>query len=316
LDSEQFVSEYLTRKLKLDPNHFEAYDGFYKNAPTQYDALKDVGNQYYTPDFVISNNNQDSLEDLFFLDVSGPTGSLMKESGIEIDKEISRLQSKLKIGETRSVLLTKQVKVLVDSVRSKLNKINTKYANNRDKSGSKSMNTGVIYCMENPIDSPLTEYASYQLSVTTLELLDLLSEGKCQYLDIEHEGLNRPVCFNFKRAYENIAFVAFVGRGSLENRSYMFVNKKFIHQSKNILASKLHSMGMVDGNKFRTTRIDKDEMYLDFQNVLLDDTSYIFPYGNTNYLGNTIPGVDIKLSTLTLEEHLKVQKEMDDGLKR
>ncbi|TOO24135.1 hypothetical protein, partial [Vibrio parahaemolyticus] len=59
---------------------------------------------------------------------------------------------------------------------------------------------------------------AFQLSITTLELLDLLSSGKCQFNDIEQLGLNRPVVFEFNELYKNISFIAFVGRETLENQ--------------------------------------------------------------------------------------------------
>ncbi|WP_350624369.1 hypothetical protein, partial [Pseudoalteromonas sp. 24-MNA-CIBAN-0067] len=80
--------------------------------------------------------------------VSGPKGGLLTKTEIELDKEIARIESKMSFGQTRSVELTKQVKPLIQGVKSKLIKINKKYGCNRDYKGSISPNNGIVYCME------------------------------------------------------------------------------------------------------------------------------------------------------------------------
>jgi len=319
LDSEDFSGTYISNFFKLGPSDFECYEKTFKSGnSSQYKNLNIINKKanYHTPDYVISNNYNDPIEELLFVDVSGPKGGLLTKAGIEIDKEIESKISRLNIGDTCSIELSKQLKPLIQGVKSKLIKVNSKYANNRDLNKSQSKNTGIIYCME---AAPVKEHhsiskndlGSLQLSITVLELLDLLSDGKCQYSDIENIGLNKPVVFTFNKLYSNIAFIAFVGRGPLDNQSYIYVNKDFYNTSSNILASKLREMSVIDGNSFRKVRCAKSKLIIDFNiSVINESNPYIFPHGNINYKGHDYKGITLEEVDLKM-----VNRRFDRGFK-
>lgn len=327
MNSEQFSGEYLERKLGLRAEEYEPYeDNFRNNKQSKYKALHQVADleNFHTPDYIISNNVDDTLEDLLFVDVSGPQGGLLRETGIEVDKEIKSKTSDMYTGETCSIILTKQHKKLLSGVKSKLIKINNKYANDRDKHGSHSSNTGLIYCLDEIAELGLSPHdfsydlASYQLSITTLEILDFLSEGRCQYTDIEFSGLNRPVVFSFSKKFPNISFVIFIGRRRLANRSYIFVNRDFFEQSRNVLADKLRTMSIVNGDAFREHRCAKSKIAIDIhQSAITEEDPYVFPYGDVNYIGSdNFPGTDIPLTTLSDKEYEKIRQKFDEGINR
>ncbi|WP_041852925.1 hypothetical protein [Vibrio antiquarius] len=135
MNSEEFAGEYLLKKFRLKDSDIERYEEEIKNGGnSRYLSLRKMSQleSYHTPDYVISDDVNDSLEDILFVDVSGPKGGLLTKTEIELDKEIARIQSKMSVGQTRSVELSKQVKPLIQGVKRKLIKINKKYACNRD----------------------------------------------------------------------------------------------------------------------------------------------------------------------------------------
>lgn len=301
-DGEEFAAYYLHKKLNLPYETFEMFEDNDRNKITsKFSALKEHQKikDHHTPDIVIGGHLNASLEDLFFLDVNSPRGGLLTETSIALDKEISSALARSRSGEVVTVELTKQVKRMLNGVRSKLIGINKKYAKNRDKQGSISINTGIIYCLDSDGNSPHpNDLDAYQLSITALELCHELSGGYCQFNDIETIGLNRVTQFNFAKNFENVGFVAFVGRGSLANQSYIYVNKRFLLSSKNIFAKLLSKVTAIDGNGFRTSPTFKSRLVLDFMSEPVDLDNRVFPFGNINFMGDVIPGLeDIPLST-------------------
>ncbi|MCG9711283.1 hypothetical protein L1D29_00420 [Shewanella insulae] len=322
MNSEEFAGEYLLKKFRLKDSDIERYEEEIKNGGnSRYLSLRKMSQleSYHTPDYVISDDVNDSLEDILFVDVSGPKGGLLTKTEIELDKEIARIQSKMSVGQTRSVELSKQVKPLIQGVKSKLIKINKKYACNRDYKGSISPNNGIVYCMEEGRvpehhKNTMHNLGAFQLSITTLELLDLLSSGKCQFNDIEQLGLNRPVVFEFNELYKNISFIAFVGRETLENQSYIFVNSEFLRCSNNILAQAIKKMPYVNGNGFRSTRCPKSKLLIDINlSEITEENPYVFPYGNINYKGNAMLGADVPLEEIELS---KIHQQFNDGFSK
>lgn len=322
MNSEEFAGEYLLKKFRLKGSDIERYEEKVKSGrSSRYLSLQKISQlkSYHTPDYVISDDVNDSLEDILFVDVSGPKGGLLTKSEIAIDKEIARIQSKMSVGQTRSVELSKQVKMLIEGVKSKLIKINKKYACNRDYKGSISPNNGIVYCMEEERvpehhKNTMHNLGAFQLSITTLELLDLLSSGKCQFNDIENIGLNRPVVFEFNELYKNISFIAFIGRETLENQSYIFVNREFLRCSNNIMARAIKKMPYVNGNAFRSTRCPKSKLLIDINlSVINEENPYVFPYGNIHYKGNAMPDVDVPLEEVDLS---KIYQKFNDGFSK
>lgn len=313
MNSEEFSYEYLIRKLKLSTDHIEKFDDpEQKGRKSKFacmEHLKSKTRDYWTPDFIVSSNPEDSLKDVCFVDVNGPKGGLLTRVDIAIDEEIKRVKAGALankfIGKTVTIELSKQLAPLIEGVTNKLNEINRKYANNRDKKGLKSFNTGLIYCLESE-DEVKHENSldSHQLSITVLELCHLLSKGYCQYHDIEQEGLNRVTRFDFHRDYRNIGFVIFIGRGFLANQSYIFVNNRFLNESKNVLAQQLKLIPSIDGNRFRTKSTVKSRLVLDCMlQEINDDNPYVFPYGNINYKGNKMPGAEgVELESVDISE--------------
>lgn len=322
MNSEEFAGEYLLKKFRLKDSDIERYEEVVKNGGnSRYFSLQQMTQleSYHTPDYVISNHSNALLEDILFVDVSGPKGGLLTKTEIALDKEISRVQANMSVGQTRSVELSKQVKPLIQGVKSKLIKINKKYAQNRDYNGSISSNNGIVYCMEGERvaehhKNTMHDLGAFQLSITVLELLDLLSNGKCQFNDIEQIGLNRPVVFEFNELYKNISFVAFVGRGTLDNQSYIFVNSDFLRNSNNALARSISKMPCLNGNSFRSTRCPKSKLLFDINlAVITEENPHVFPYGNINYKGNTFPSVDVPLKQVDLPS---VHKQFNDGFSK
>ena len=322
MNSEEFAGEYLLKKFRLIDSDIERYEEVVKNGGnSRYLSLQQMTQleSYHTPDYVISDNINDPLEDILFVDVSGPKGGLLTRTEIALDKEIARIQAKMSVGQTRSVELSKQVKPLIKGVKSKLIKINKKYAHNRDYNGSISSNNGIIYCMEEERvaehhKNTMHNLGAFQLSITALELLDLLSNGKCQFNDIENIGLNRPVVFDFNELYKNISFVAFVGRETLDNQSYIFVNSEFLRRSSNVLARTIKKMSCVNGNGFRSARCPKSKLLFDINLAeITKENPYVFPYGNINYKGNAMPGSDFPLEEVDMS---KIHKQFNDGFSK
>ncbi|PMM06965.1 hypothetical protein BCT61_14335 [Vibrio breoganii] len=322
MNSEEFAGDYLAKKFSLNTSVIEPYEDVVKSGnDSRFNALKAMStlDSYHTPDYVISDNLDDSLENLLFVDVSGPKGGLLTRTEIAIDKEISKVKSNLKVGQTRSIELTKQVKPLINGVRSKLIKINKKYALNRDFKKSISENNGVVYCMEK---EPVAEHHSnssedlgaFQLSLTVLELLDFLSDGKCQLSDIENSGLNRPVKFKFNEKFKNISFVCFIGRGTLSNQSYIFINSDFLDKTANSFTKSINKMNCIDGNSFRQVRCAKSRLILDINAAVINDENpYVFPYGNINYKGDSFAGSKVPLEAVDLTD---VHKQFDAGFRK
>lgn len=81
MNSEEFSYEYLIKKLKLSTDHIEQFDGpaqkGHKSSFTCMERLKSKSRDYWTPDFIVSSNPEDSLKDVCFVDVNGPKGGLL-----------------------------------------------------------------------------------------------------------------------------------------------------------------------------------------------------------------------------------------------
>lgn len=296
LDGEQFAAHYLKIKLGLPDTLFELYeDNTKSHIPSKFSALKPYQNVtgYHTPDIVIGDDLNASLEDLFFLDVSCPRGGLLTEAAIGLDSEIKNALKTTSVGEVSTLELSKQVKPLTKGVRSKLIKVDKKYAKDRDKSGSKSINTGILYSLDSDGNCLHgLDLDAYQLNITALELCHELSGGHCQFTDISSSGLNRVTQFRFVDKFNHIGFVAFVGRGTLANQSYIYVNKNFLLRSTNIVARAISRLSSIDGNSFRSSPTYKSELVLDLMPEVLNDDSKIYPFGNINFMGDVWPGLE------------------------
>ncbi|MCF2847888.1 hypothetical protein NH514_12310 [Pseudoalteromonas sp. ACER1] len=323
MNSEDFSYNYLIKKLKLPTNHIEKFDGQVQKGHTSsfncMERLKSMSRDYWTPDFIVSSNpEEDSLKEICFVDVNGPKGGLLTRVDIAISEEIERSKADAfankSIGKVVSIELSKQLTPLIEGVTNKLNEINRKYANNRDKKGLKSFNTGLIYCLES---EDKVKHAncldSHQLSITVLELCHLLSDGYCQYHDIEHKGLNRVTRFNFHKDYRNIGFVIFIGRGFLANQSYIFANNRFLNNSNNVFAQQLKMLPSIDGNSFRAKPTSKSRLVLDCMlEEINEENPHVFPYGNINYKGDKMPGVEgVELKEVDVS---KIKDRFEQGL--
>jgi hypothetical protein len=317
MESEEFALDYLIKKFQLEINDVEKFDGSaqagVKSKFTSLELLKSTQSDYWTPDFVVSSNNNDSLEDICFIDVSAPQGSLLTKVNILIDQELA-LARKKGTGQVTTVELSKQVKPLVTGVRSKLNKINIKYAKNRDRNNLKSINTGLIFCLDSEDRKKHSNNLdAHQLSITILELCHLLSSGRCQFNDIKHIGLNRVTKFDFCKEFRYIGFIMFIGRGFLAGQSYILANNNFLRNSTNIISQKLKASLPVDGHSFRKNPTVKCRLFLDVmkREVTEDDPSF-FPYGNINFKGESMPGLkDIPLQTIDTSS---IERQFDEAL--
>lgn len=88
MNSEEFAGEYLLKKFRLKGSDIERYEEEVKSGrSSRYLSLQKISQlkSYHTPDYVISDDVNDSLEDILFVDVSGPKGGLLTKSEIAIE---------------------------------------------------------------------------------------------------------------------------------------------------------------------------------------------------------------------------------------
>lgn len=317
---EEQAIKILQTVLGCSTEYYEPYEKNFR-AKRQKDiyALKKFDlNTYYTPDLIITDNFSKALiEELMFIDINEPEGDMLKEEVIGIHQEIEKLNTELKPGEAGSVLLNKPNSSLSQWILSKLNKINDKYALNRDKKGNVSINTGLIFCMAEERDPKIHQNASFNLShlqmlILLSEALYALSEGRCNFHDIESNYLNQFVSFEFSEQYKNISFIFFIGNETAENQSYFIINDHFLRESNNIVAQILKTKRIGNGNIFRSYQEDRSSIILDIQHAIITEDSMVFPYGNTQYMGNGLPNMPV----LQKADMKKIEQEFQDALQK
>jgi len=294
-DIELLAIDIFKQILKLNDKYIIYYEKLIKNRKkTDINALKHVDKNYYTPDFIISNNFQnDKLEELFFLDINEPEGSLLSESGIEIAQGIQKEINLLKDNEIKNIEINSNL--IKDYVLSKLNKINNKYALNRNKKGSISFNNGIIFILNYERDKTINNDYNFNLAylqweILLKEALETLSDGKCNYSDIKDLYNNQFISFNFVEKYKNISFVLFIENEVAENYNYFIINDYFLLNSNNVLSKILKQHKIGNGNIFKNYSI-KDRIYIEIEKAVIDDNTIVYPYGYKNYLENLNKGL-------------------------
>lgn len=256
-------------------------------------------NKYYTPDLIISENFKTSnLFDLCFIDFNEPEGDALNEIETSISQLLVNAQNSLKVDEAISVIVNPSGNPINRWVLNKLKKINKTYARNRNKKGKTSINNGIVFCMgdKRHITNKGIPFNLSQIQIQILlsQALIILSDGKCGFGDIQDKYRNEIISFKFTEEYRNIGFIFVLGRESFVNNSYFIVNDDFFLKSNNIVCNVLKNKRIGNGNIFR--KPDKrfqEQIVIDLHNALIEKDDFVFPYGNSQYQGDSFQGMNL-----------------------